>query len=147
MSAHETTPATTSSERPFPPVTQLATVALGCVVVGGILMASYAPRRPPLMLPSVLLGIAVVLFGSALVLLARVKGFAWPTFVKVFRWALLAYIVVSGMILFAFVRNHTRGAPLALVTAMLTMFAVDVPLIIAATVARYADPIPAASVA
>ncbi len=104
MSAHETTPSTPSSLRPFPPVTQLATVALGCVVVGGILMASFAPRRPPLTLPSVLLAIA-------------------------------------------FVRNHTRAAPLALVTAMLTMFAVDVPLIISATVARYADPLPSASVA
>jgi hypothetical protein len=43
------------------------------------------------------------------------------------------------MIEFAFVRNHTRGAPLAVVTGMLVVFALDVPFLIATTVARYED--------
>lgn len=129
-----------SSERRFPPVTQLATGSLAAVVVGGILMASYAPRRPPLRLPVALLVVAVALFAAAMVLLARTAGFAWNYFVSVGRWALLAYVVSAGMIEFAFVKNHTRGAPLAVVTAMLVMFALDVPLIIAVTVARYQSP-------
>ena len=44
------------------------------------------------------------------------------------------------MIGFAFVRDHTRGAPLALVIVMLAIFALDVPLVIAFTVARYSSP-------
>ena len=64
-------------------------------------------------------------------------GSVWSTFVRVGRWALLAYIIAAGMIEFAFVRNHTRGAPLAVVTGMLVVFALDVPFIIATTVARY----------
>ena len=58
----------------------------------------------------------------------------------VFRWGLLAYVISAGMIGFAFVHDHTRGAPLALVTVMLVIFALDVPLIIAFTVARYSSP-------
>lgn len=41
---------------------------------------------------------------------------------------------------FAFVRDHTRGAPLALVIVMLVIFALDVPVVIAFTVARYSSP-------
>ncbi len=46
----------------------------------------------------------------------------------------------SGGFGFAFVRDHTRGAPLALVVVMLVIFALDVPVIIAFTVARYSSP-------
>jgi hypothetical protein len=38
------------------------------------------------------------------------------------------------------VRDHTRGAPLALVIVMLVIFALDVPMVIAFTVARYSSP-------
>jgi len=58
----------------------------------------------------------------------------------VFRWALLAYAISAGMIGFAFIKDHIRGAPLAVVLAMLVVFALDVPLIIAFTVARYSSP-------
>ena len=58
----------------------------------------------------------------------------------VFRWALLAYVISAGVIGFAFVRDHIRGAPLALVTVMLLIYALDVPVIIAFTVARYSSP-------
>jgi len=58
----------------------------------------------------------------------------------VFRWALLAYVISAGVIGFAFIYDHTRGAPLALVIVMLVIFALDVPLIIAFTAARYSSP-------
>ncbi len=41
---------------------------------------------------------------------------------------------------FAFVKDHIRGAPLALVLVMLVIYALDVPLVIAFTVARYSSP-------
>ena len=44
------------------------------------------------------------------------------------------------MIAFAFIKDHTRGAPLAVVLVMLVIYALDVPLVIAFTVARYSSP-------
>lgn len=127
-------------DREFPPIGWLATGALGAVIVGGVLMAAYAPRRAPLGVATALLVLGVALLVTAWTFLIRQKNFAWRTFSKVFRWALLAYTVTSAMIEFAFVRDHTTGAPLVLVTLMLVVFATSVPTSIAFTVARYADP-------
>lgn len=127
-------------DRPFPPIGWMATGALGLIIVGGILMASYAPREAPLGWATALLVAGVALLASALVLLTRLKGFAWRTFTKIFKWTLLAYVIQGGMIEFAFVRDHTRGASLTIVTLMLVVFAVSVPTSIAFTSARYADP-------
>jgi hypothetical protein len=134
--------ASTAAGRRFPPVAELTTVSLAVVVVGGILMASYVPRRPPLVLPTALagIGVALVLVLVSLFLLSRLRDFAWDRFFVVFRWALLAYVISAAMIGFAFVRDHTGGAPLALVLVMLVVFAADVPLIIGFTVARYSSP-------
>ena len=127
------------SERPFPPVTWLATTALALVVAGGIVMASYAPRRPPLAVPTALLVLSVLALAAAWAPLVRQRDFAWRTFVRVFRWALLAYVLSAGMIEFAFVRDHTRGAPLLVVSCLLVIFATSVPTTIAVTTARYAE--------
>jgi uncharacterized membrane protein YoaK (UPF0700 family) len=125
--------------RPFPKAVEAVVLSLACVVVGGVWLGSHAPRRPPLALPTVLLIVSAVLFIAAVVMITRVSWFSWNTFVRVGRWALLAYVIAAGMIEYAFVRNHTRGTPLLVVTGMLIMFAVDVPFIIATTVARYQD--------
>jgi len=134
-----TVPAPAISRR-FPPVAELTTVSLALVVVGGILMASYAPRRPPLGVPAGLAVAGAVLLFAGGYLLARVRPFAWDRFFLVFRWALLAYVISAGMIGLAFVKDHVRGAPLALVLAMLVIYALDVPLVISFTVARYSSP-------
>jgi hypothetical protein len=57
------------------------------------------------------------------------------------RWALLAYAVIAGMIEYVFLRDHTSGGPLVVLTLALAVFAVHVPVLIAFTVARYADPV------
>ena len=129
-----------TARRRLPPVDVLAVVSLALVVIGGILMASYIPRRPPLGVPTAVAAVSAALLLACAVLLSRLRQFAWDRFTVVFRWALLAYVISAGMIGFAFVRNHTRGAPLALVTVMLVIFALDVPLIIAFTVARFSSP-------
>ena len=128
-----------STEQRFPKAVETVTASLAAVVVGGVWLGSHAPRRPPLALPTVLLVVAAALLLAGIVMITRVAGFSWDTFVRVGRWALLAYVIAAGMIEFAFVRNHTRGAPLAVVTGMLVVFALDVPFIIATTVARYDD--------
>ena len=126
--------------RRLPPIAQLTVCSLSLVVIGGILMASYVPRQPPLAVPAALTAVSAVLALTSGLLLSRLKQFAWPRFFLAFRWALLAYVISAGMIGFAFVRDHTRGAPLALVVVMLVIFALDVPVVIAFTVARYSSP-------
>ena len=127
-------------DRSFPPIAWLSTIALGCVVVGGIIIASHAPHVSPLGIPLGLLCVGAVLLVVALGLLTQLKDFAWPTFMKVFKWELLAYVIVSGMIELAFVHDHMRGSSLVVVTLMLVVFAVSVPTTSAFTVARYAQP-------
>jgi hypothetical protein len=124
-------------ERRFPPVAEVGTACLVLIVVGGIFMASYAPRRPPLAAPIVLLAASGLLLVANLVMLARTADLAWDKFFLVGRWTLLAYLIAAGLIEYAFVRNHTRGGPLLIITLMLVVFALDVPLIISFTVARY----------
>jgi len=127
-------------DRPFPPVAWLSTTALAFVVVGGIIVASHAPHVTPLGLPLAFLSVGAVLLVAALGMLTQLKDFAWPTFMKVFKWELLAYVVVAGMIELAFVHDHMRGSSLVVVTLMLVVFAVSVPTTAAFTVARYAQP-------
>jgi hypothetical protein len=128
-----------SADRKFPKAVESVVVSLAAVVVGGVWLGSHAPRRPPLALPTILLIVAGLLLLAGVIMITRVAGFSWDTFVRVGRWALLAYVIAAGMIEFAFVRNHTRGAPLLVVSGMLVVFALDVPFIIATTVARYDD--------
>ncbi len=132
---------TTGSEadRHVPPIAWLSSLALGLVVVGGIIMASYAPRLAPLKLATALVVAAMVLLLSAVGLLVRIPEFAWARFLKVFKWSLLAYILEAGMIEFAFVKDQMRGSSLVIVTLMLVVFATSVPVTIAFTTARYAE--------
>jgi hypothetical protein len=127
-------------DRPMPPVAWLSTGALALVIIGGIMLASYAPRVAPLGVPVALLCAGVVLMAAAATLLARIEEFAWRTFTTVFKWALLAYAITAGMIEFAFVHDHTRGSSLVIVSLMLVVFATSVPSTIAFTVARFAEP-------
>jgi hypothetical protein len=133
-------PVTSNSvDRPYPPVAWLSTGALCLVIIGGILLASYAPRVAPKSVTFPLLGLAACLLLTSVIQLAQLKEFSRRTFANVFKWALLAYVITSGMIEFAFVRDHTRGSSLVLVTLMLVIFAISVPITIAFTVARYAE--------
>jgi hypothetical protein len=133
-------PLSTAPERTAPPVTQLVIGSLALVIVGGIVMAGNFPRPPSLAIPVALLAGSAVLAAVSVLLLTRDPGFAWPVFFRVARWALLAYMVIAGMIEFAFIHNNASGAPLLVLSLMLLMFALDVPLSIGFTVARFADP-------
>ncbi|MDQ6846837.1 MAG: hypothetical protein M3019_04540 [Candidatus Dormibacteraeota bacterium] len=124
----------------FPPITALTVLSLGLVLVGGIYMTATFRNPGSYTLPLLLLIASAVLFVASFLLLARHRGFPWPVFLSVARWALLAYVVIAGMIEFSFIHNKVSGTPLLLLSLMLVMFALDVPLSIASTVARFASP-------
>ena len=121
----------------LPPVGWVAMATIAVVVAGGIYLASYLPRRPPLGPAAAALGVAAALLTGNLISLARVRSFAWATFFQVAKWALTAYLVVAGMLEYVFVLDHTRGAILVILTAMLAIFGLTVPLLLAFSVARY----------
>ena len=77
---------------------------------------------------------------SNLVSLARVRGFAWDRFFQVGKWSLLAYLVIAGLIEYAFLQNHVKGGTLVVLTLSLLVFAIHVPALVGFTVARYFEP-------
>lgn len=130
--------------RPLPPVAQLGIAALVLVVAAGIYLAAGAGRDPSLVPAIVLVAAAGVLVLVAVVLLARVREFAWAKFRMVYGWALLEYSVIAGLLMYVFVRDGTPGGTLALFVVALVIFAVDIPMMFAFSVARY-QPVPSGS--
>ena len=123
----------------LPPIAEIAVAALALIVVGGITLASRLPHPAPLPVLITLLAAAAVLVLVDVVLLARLRDFAWPLFFTVAKWTLLAYTVMYGILEFTFVYDHVTGSTLAVLTLMLAVFAIDVPLLFGFSVARYAD--------
>jgi hypothetical protein len=137
LSAHVHAAQPSLVDRKLPPVTEIGAASMIAIAAGVIYLASYLPKHAPLWLAVVFLAIAVGLQLTNAVLLAQIENFAWPRFVQVGKWALLAYLVIAGMIEYAFVYDHTRGAQLVVMTLMLALFMLNVPVLIAFTVARY----------
>jgi uncharacterized membrane protein YeiB len=128
------------NERKLPPFTELGMFSLALVVIGGIYLSSHIPQHVPLGLPTALLIASAALVVVNLILLRRVPGFAWDRFFQVGKWALAAYLFTAALIEYAFLRNHLRGGPLVILTLSLLVYAVQVPAMIAFTVARYETP-------
>lgn len=120
-----------------PPIVPLAVASLASVIVGGIYIAGHLPQSVPLAPAVVLLILALVLAAAAVVMLSRLDRFSWPTFFTVGRWAVLAYVVIAGLLEYVFVVDGVRGSTLILTTLMLLVYAIDIPLILAFSVARY----------
>ena len=124
-------------ERRLPPISEVATTTIAIVVAGGVYLAAYLPRRAPLAPAFALVGLAAVLVLWNIAMLSRISRFAWDKFFLVARWALVAYLIIAGMLEYVFVLDHTRGAILLVLTLMLAVFAINVPLLLAFSVARY----------
>jgi len=125
------------SERRLPPVTQLGMLSLALVLVAGIYLSAHLPQHVSLGPAVALLAASALVLVVNLLALARVDGFAWGRFFEIGRWALLAYLVIAGMIEYVFLRNHTSGGALVVMTLSLLVFAVNVPVLVGFTVARY----------
>jgi hypothetical protein len=128
------------SERPLPPVTQVAMLSLALIVAGGIYLSAHLPGHVSLGPAVVLLVASIVLMLGNLFSLSRAPNFAWTRFFQVARWSLLAYSVIAGLILYSFLQNHVKGGTLVVLTLSLVVFAVHVPTLIGFTVARYSEP-------
>ncbi|HET8976782.1 MAG TPA: hypothetical protein VFN87_01410 [Solirubrobacteraceae bacterium] len=121
----------------YPPFTELGMLALALIVIGGIYLSAHIPQHVPLGPAIALLIASALVLCVNLALLTRVPDFAWARFFQVGKWALLAYLFTAAMIEYAFLRNHLTGGPLVILTLSLLIYAVQVPTLIAFTVARW----------
>ena len=135
--AHADPGAPSLLDRRLPPVTEIGAAAMIVIAAGVIYLAAYLPKHAPLGVAVALLAVAAVLEMANALLLSRVKDFAWDRFFQVAGWALLAYAIIAGMIEYAFIYDKTRGSHLVVMTLMLVLFMLNVPVLIAFTVARY----------
>ena len=126
--------------RRLAPIAEIAIAAMALIIVGGITLASRLPRPAPLPLLIALLAAAAMLVLTDIVLLARLRDFAWPLFFQVAGWTLLAYSIMYGILVFTFVYDHVAGSTLVVLTLMLVVIAIDIPLLFGFAVARYAEP-------
>ena len=128
------------NERKYPPVTAIAMTSLGLIVAGGIYLSAHLPRHVPIGAGGRAAGPVGAADGLNIYSLTRVKDFPWDRFFAVAKWSLLAYLVIAGLIEYAFLKNHLSGAPLVVLTLSLLVFAIHVPTLLGFTVARYYDP-------
>jgi hypothetical protein len=126
-----------TEDRKLPPVAQLCVLSMGMVIVGGIYLAAHLPRHVSIA-PSLglLIGAGTLLVTNVFIV-SRLRPFSWRSFFLVGRWSGLAYLLIAGMLEFIFVFDHTRGATLVVITLSLLVFAIDIPLLLAFSVARY----------
>jgi hypothetical protein len=110
------------------------------IVAGGIYLSAHLPQHVPIAPAVVLLVLSALLMAYNIYSLTRVKDFPWDRFFAVAKWSLLAYVVIAGLIEYAFLHNHLSGAPLVVLSLSLLIFAIHVPTLLGFTVARYYDP-------
>jgi len=134
--------ATTSiilGDRKLPPIAEMIIVSMALVITSGIYLASHLPKSASLAPVTVLLVLAGVSTVSAVFTVSRLRDFNWKVFFQVWRWAMLAYIVIGGILEFVFIFDHTRGSMLLVFTLSLAIFALDIPLLLSFSVARYQE--------
>ena len=128
------------ANRVLPPIGEVCMLTMALVVVAGVFMVAHLPKEVPLVPPILLVGAASSSLLWCILTLTQLKDFAWDSFFLVAKWSLVAYAVISGMLEFVFIHNHTPGDVLAVLTASLAIFAVNVPLLFGFSVARYQQP-------
>jgi hypothetical protein len=130
----------TNDERRLPPVTEVAMTSLALIVAGGIYLVAHLPQSVPLTPAIILLVLSALLTVVNIVALTRIEGFPRDRFFAVAKWSALSYLVIGGLLLYVFLRNNVSGGPLVILTLSLLVFAIQVPILMGFTVARYAEP-------
>jgi len=125
------------ADRKVPPVTALWMTSIALIAAGVSYLAAYLPKHAPLGPAVGLLVAAAAVLVAGVVLMARMPDFVWSRFWPVWAWTLLAYVVIAGMIEYAFVYDQTRGPVLVVMTLMLCVFCLAPPLLVGFTVARF----------
>lgn len=127
-------------QRKLPPISELCLVSLAFIIIAGIYLASHMPNVPPMTIVIILLSLGGGLAILSCLLLSQITKFAWDKFFLVLRWIGLEYLIVAGMLEYIFIYDDVRGKTLVILTLALIIFAIDIPIIMSFTVARYQLP-------
>ncbi|HUY07347.1 MAG TPA: hypothetical protein VMU99_08820 [Acidimicrobiales bacterium] len=130
---------TNLADRKLPPIAHLIVLSMACVIASGIYLGSHLPQRASLGPVTVLLVLATLSLIGAIITVSRIEDFNWKVFFQVWRWTLLTYVVISGLLEFVFIFDHTRGSMLIVMTLSLIIFALDIPVLLSFSVARYQE--------
>ncbi len=133
------TPSVSLADRKLPPIAEMIVVSMALVISSGIYLASHLPQRASLVPVTVLLVVAGFSTLSAVLAVSRLRDFNWRVFFLVLRWAMVAYVIIGGILEFVFIFDHTRGSMLLVFTLSLAIFALDIPLLLSFSVARYQE--------
>jgi hypothetical protein len=122
-------------DRSMPPIIEVGCVAMVLCIAGVIYLVSYGD---PSLAPAIGLVVAagVVVLGNVAIL-ARIPDFNWRVFQQVGFWTLVGYAVIAGMLMFTFIYDKLPTGQLALLCGTLAVFAVDIPIMLAFSVARF----------
>ena len=127
-------------ERKLPPINELCLGSLAFIIIDGIYIAAHLPKLPSMTVVTIFLSLGGVLVALSCLGLYQIKQFAWDKFFLVLRWMSLEYLVEAGMLEYIFSYDDVRGKMLLVLTLALIIFAIDIPIIVAFTVARYQVP-------
>lgn len=132
--------ATVRTEANLPPVIEVGVASLICTLAAGVIVAAQVPKSDVLWPAIALLAISAALLLAGGVMMTRIKEFAWQSFFRVWKWAMLAYIVIAGMLEYVFIKDDTPDRILVMLTLLLIAFALTVPSLLAFSVARFQEP-------
>ena len=139
MSATSTAHGSVAPERKLPPIAEICMATLALITAGGIYLAAHLPKHVSLAPTTTLTTLAAILLVTNVILLSRIRDFAWKSFFLVGKWTLLGYAVVAGMLEFIFIFDGTRGSTLVLLTSTLAIFAINLAVLFGFFVAQYQD--------
>ncbi len=123
--------------RRLPPIIEIGSLGLLFSIAGVIYLSSYVPGNPSLAPAIGLLAASAATVAGNVLVLSRIPGFAWWMFWQVWRWTMVAYAVIAGMLIYVFIYDQIPTGQLVLLVLTLAVFAVDIPVMLAFSVARY----------
>lgn len=124
----------------LPPIIEIGCAGLVLAIAGVIYLASHIPGHPTLGPAIGLLAAAAAVVAGNVLVLGRLPDFAWWMFWKVWAWTMLAYAIIAGMLMYIFIYDQIPTGQLTLLVMTLAVFAVDIPLMLAFSVARFQPP-------
>ena len=131
------TPEPSSGDTTRSPIVGCTIGSIVCAFLAVGIIAAYLPQAVPLMWPMVFLGVSGALLVAALILLARLRHFAWSLFFAVARWIIVLTAVFVAMTVFVFVVDGTDGLTLTVMAIVLILTAINVPILVGFSVARH----------
>ena len=139
MSTSTATKSLSAHAQKLPPIEGISVAVLTLVIIGGVYVAAHLPNHVSLVPAVILTCIAGLLVIVNVILLTRIQNFARKTFFLVAKWALLAYLVIAGMLEYVFIYDGSRGPVLVLLSSTLAIFAINLPILFGFTVAKFQD--------